>query len=88
MFSIVILCLFFLSLLGKAVADVFWIKFLGASNAAFVNLHDFKLLPDDKRFFVSDVDNSRVVIFNVRSLMLMGQFSVDHHDGTHFVYFD
>ncbi len=40
MFRIVALCLFFIALLGAAVADAFRIEFIGASTAALANPHD------------------------------------------------
>ena len=88
MFRIVTLCLFFISLPGEVVADVFRIEFLTVRIAALTNTHDIKLPPDAKWLFVSDVDNGRVAIFNGHSLALLGDFNADHQDGTHYVDFD
>lgn len=64
------------------------VTFLSASQTALSNPHDIKLSADGNHLFVSDVNNSRIVILDAQTLEFIGAFGADHQKGAHDVDID
>ena len=64
------------------------VTFISASETQLSNPHDIKLSPDENHLFVSDVNNSQIVILDAQTLEFIGAFGADHQKGTHDVDID
>lgn len=73
---------------GPLLAANLTVDYQLASQTSLNNPHDLKLSPDGKYLFVSDTDNSRVVLLDPETLSFIGSFGADHQRGTHDVDFD